>query len=250
VHHHLHGHLKALRIDEQAAIEAMHDGGFDPSNETAIRFIAARDWHFTVCRFGRVHTNITNLKSELRKHLSVNGEGLVNLDIRNSQPLVFAALLKEHFGESGRVPADVRHFMDLCQAGTFYDYLMGESGIPSDQRSAFKRSFFGRVFFIWNDPPTKEALAFGAVFPNVYRVIREMKADKYEALAQQLQRKESSIMIGGVASRCMREIPQAFVGTIHDSILCHPRYTDIIRRFILQEFAKVDLIPTIRIESP
>jgi hypothetical protein len=249
VHRYLLGHLKTVRIDVDAATETFYAGDFHPVNETAIQFIAAGDWRLIVCDYGRVHTNLTNLKSKFRRFLSVNGETLVNLDIRNSQPLVFASILRDRFGQS-KLPADVNKYIDLCESGTFYDHLMQESGIPAKKRSAFKKSFFRRVFFCKNDPPTKAAVAFGEVFPNVYRVIRDLKADQYQALAHSLQRRESSIMIGGVATRCMLEIPAAFVGTIHDSILCHPRYAEQIRQYIMESFSGVGLIPTIRIENP
>ena len=250
VHGHLLGHLRSVWIDLDAAIEAIQGGGHDPINATAARIIAAGDFHLSVCDYGRVHTNLTNLKSDLRKHLRVDGEPLVNLDIRNSQPLVFAALLKEHFGsKAGRIPADVLRYVELVQAGTFYDHLMAEAGIDPTKRDAFKRNLFARIFFCKSDPATTEARAFGDCFPGVYRVIRDLKSADYKALSHMLQRRESSLMIGGVASRCMEEIPHAFITTIHDSILCQPRHADAIRSIMLREFAAIGLIPTIQAEN-
>jgi hypothetical protein len=45
----------------------------------------------TVCRFGRVHTAVTRLPASLRRCLSFEGQPLVGIDLRNSQPL-FAGL--------------------------------------------------------------------------------------------------------------------------------------------------------------
>ncbi|MBL6705875.1 MAG: hypothetical protein ISQ06_07170 [Planctomycetaceae bacterium] len=46
----------------------------------------------SVCRYGRVHTAITRLPATLRRCLSFDGEPLVGIDLRNSQPL-FAGLM-------------------------------------------------------------------------------------------------------------------------------------------------------------
>jgi hypothetical protein len=139
--------------------------------------------------------------------------------------------------------------VDLVQSGQFYDFLMEEARIPAEARSAFKERFFGRVFFCKNDPVTEEAQAFGRVFPNVYSVIRNLKVDDYKSLATKLQRRESSIIIGGVATHCMVEMPHVFVATIHDSVLTTSRYAEAIRGIMMDEFRKVDLVPTLRVEQ-
>jgi hypothetical protein len=251
VNRHLKDNLLTVMIDHSAALDLLRKNNFDPTNETAIQFIRYKEFHFHVCDYGRVHTNLTNLKARLRQFLSVRGESLVNLDVRNSQPLVFAVLLKDHYeftDDTTHVPEDVLKYVELVQAGQFYDYLMEESGIPADERSRFKRSFFGRVFFCKNHPVTKEAEMFGDLFPSVYSVIRALKADDYTALAKALQRRESSIVIGGVATRCMRDLPHVFISTIHDSVLTTPPYADAIKGIMMDEFLNVGLVPTIRVE--
>ena len=47
--------------------------------------------------YGRVHTNLTNLKSDLRQFLCLDGSPLVNLDIANSQPMFLGLLLNTSF---------------------------------------------------------------------------------------------------------------------------------------------------------
>ena len=44
---------------------------------------------------GRIHTNITSLWTPLRKHLRYKGQRFVNVDIKNSQPFILAATLKD-----------------------------------------------------------------------------------------------------------------------------------------------------------
>lgn len=46
---------------------------------------------------GRFHSNLTNMKKELRACITYKGEQLVNLDIKNSQPFFSTFLLRENF---------------------------------------------------------------------------------------------------------------------------------------------------------
>jgi hypothetical protein len=59
---------------------------------------------------------------------------------------------------------------------------------------------------------------FKAHFPNVYEVFRLIKVKNHRALAHLLQRIESNIMIGAVASRIAKERPNLPFFTIHDSV--------------------------------
>jgi hypothetical protein len=44
-----------------------------------------------------LHTNLTNIKSELRNFITYNGRKLVSIDIRNSQPVMLTSLLNSEF---------------------------------------------------------------------------------------------------------------------------------------------------------
>ncbi len=57
--------------------------------------LASGDYRATVCRFGRFHTPVTRLPRELRCCLSVGGARLVNVDLANSQPLIFGVLARD-----------------------------------------------------------------------------------------------------------------------------------------------------------
>jgi hypothetical protein len=248
VHRRLFACLRGVGIDYPAALDwLLGEGVYDPSDETAIQLIRDGEFFFHVCPYNRVHTNLTNLRSDLRGFLTYEGGPLVNLDIRNSQPLMFALILREHYGPAA--PADVRRYVDLVQAGRFYDQLMDEAGIDAAARPAYKQRFFGHVFFCRNWPETDAARAFGAQFPNVYRLIREAKADDYTALAKRLQRAESGVMIERVAARCLAEMPRTFIGTIHDSVVTTPDRAAAVRSVILEEFGRFGLTPTIQVEE-
>jgi hypothetical protein len=50
----------------------------------------ADPWQITIDEYGRVHSAITRIEREVRQCFSINGEPLVWIDLKNSQPLMFA----------------------------------------------------------------------------------------------------------------------------------------------------------------
>jgi len=94
LHRDLRRFVKSLTIDEQAARRAVHGRPIERSAQIAmIQRIANNDFFTVVDRFGRFHSNLTNLKSTLRPFLRYRGIRLCNLDIANSQPMIFCLLL-------------------------------------------------------------------------------------------------------------------------------------------------------------
>jgi hypothetical protein len=94
LHRDLRRYVKAIRIDEEAALARVHGSPFQRSAQIAmIERIVLGDYFTVADRFGRFHTNLTSLKATLRPFLRYRGSPLVNLDIANSQPMVFCLLL-------------------------------------------------------------------------------------------------------------------------------------------------------------
>ena len=68
----------------------------------AVKRLASGDFYHKVDdNIGRFHSNLTGLKKELRNYITYDGKRLVNLDIKNSQPLLSGVLLKPKFYERG-----------------------------------------------------------------------------------------------------------------------------------------------------
>ena len=311
VHRHLQGCLGSLSIDYESAVEFLFEKTRDDEegseafalNESAIRMIRDGDHYFVPCDYGRVHTNVTSLMTELRQFLRYDGLPLVNLDIRNSQPLFLGMLLSNYFQndknlaninrysisdqsvysesffsspipssiisptppircnflhleikgaeglEERRVPDDLNQYVELCQNGTFYDYMMEKGNIVHQDRRQFKTRFFASVFFCKNNPVRREAEVFGSIFPSVYEAVRELKARDYTQLSKLLQRVESSFMINRVVRALMNEYPDLPLFTIHDSLMTTQEHSETVRWAMMDQFRRVGLAPTINIES-
>ena len=104
VHRELRRYVKALTIDEQAALTSVHGTPFQQVAQVAmIRRIAEGDFFSIPDRYGRFHSNLTNLKKTLRPFLRYHDSELVNLDIANSQPMVFCLLLVNLLSNNGKL---------------------------------------------------------------------------------------------------------------------------------------------------
>src|SRR5581483_3870234 len=128
---------------------------------------------------GRLYSTVSSLWKEFRRFLTLNGQRLWEVDIKNSQPLLFCKLLNNtkitypishSLYDTRRVssslfPPDVATFRMHCQDGTIYEHLMQtlDLDIP---RSLFKKRFFG-LFFSRNESRSQYKQAFARHFPVV-----------------------------------------------------------------------------------
>jgi len=65
---------------------------------SAIQKFVTQDFYYSVDEnIGRFHSNVANIKKELRAFIRYDGQKLVNIDIKNSQPLFSTLLLSEAF---------------------------------------------------------------------------------------------------------------------------------------------------------
>ena len=138
-------HIKALTIDEEAALASVRGTPIQRSAQVkSIRRIADRDFFTIPDRFGRFHSNLTNLKSSLRPHLRYHDSPLVNLDISNSQPMIFCLLLVNLL--SGDVKLDHLMKVEFPETNNPYHIEMDESYFASHFPSSSDFSSFFPLF--------------------------------------------------------------------------------------------------------
>ena len=68
-----------------------------------IHRISKGDFFAIPDQYGRFHINLTNLKKNLRPYLRYRESELVNLDIANSQPMVFCLQLVNSLSHEGKL---------------------------------------------------------------------------------------------------------------------------------------------------
>jgi len=256
----LYDNLNKITIDSTKAIKFVYknySNDIDKLNSylISIDLISDKNFFFVVDEVaGRLHTNVSNLPKELRPFLRYEDGKLVNIDIANSQPLLFNILIKKYskaFSSYDGHYEDVKKYEELTTAGKIYEYLMVKMGIPNEMRQEFKKDVFGKIFYCDNSKKYvyKERKVFQRLFPNVYKIIEHYKKDNYKQLPISLQKAEAEIMIGTICKRIANERPEIFITTIHDSIMTTNKNKNYVSDVILNEFEKnFNLKPTIKIE--
>lgn len=243
VHKHIYDLLTKIEIDYTESLKAIDHFSTEEYNCAKIHIdkIHNKDFYIRQDEYGRVHTNLTNLESSLRKFLTYGGKKLANIDIANSQPLISLMSILSKLTPYDVQASDVLCYKRLVERGELYEYLMEKTG--KTDRNEFKENFFRRTFF-----GKKTSSLFCELFPTIGREIKKIKRTDYRRLAWMMQRKESKLIITKICGRIMREHPEAFIGTIHDSILTTPENVSTIRQIMSEEFEKIGLSPTIRID--
>jgi len=278
----LYDQLQRCRIRKNAPLKR-----FAPEVAVAVDKIRRGDWFFHVDRYGRIHTNISNLKRELRSYLSVDGQRLVNVDIANSQPLFIGLVVLSHKtgaekeaggreGKQGRgregaslyvrqayvrqayvrqtdtsvvniENVDLRSYLEICERGELYEYVKRHLPGGLDYDTLKQR-----VLATLYDRDNHRNAVYRVLdkhFPTLMGFARHVKREDYRRLAHMAQRVESQFMYGQVVPRIMRERPGLFVATIHDSILVSRGAKEYVREVMLAEFRRLGVSPKVRIEE-
>jgi hypothetical protein len=256
-------------------------------------FNSITETFFTWKNVGKRHyTQLTNLNKEYRKFLYFdselhskdynleevkNNQKLVNLDIKNSQPILLNVLidrfnkeneletyLKDVLNNKNKINYNIytyvvgfsqlnplrlhtcyrkelQFYKELTEGGIFYDYLMNKYKVKD--RRKFKLDFFRDVLFGKLQKPyiTELEKIFLSEFPLIFMVINYYKLEDYRNLAIQLQNLESDMIIRTVCKRINEEYPQILLSTIHDSIVCQEEFVWLVREVLQDEFKKINL---------
>lgn len=237
--------------------------------------IQDKDFFCKVDKYGRVHSNVTNLKRTLRQYLHLEGHNLCELDIRNSQPLLLCILMRQlystgnldhinsyynhtqetthhilplcsPFSDERTLPRDVLAYQSLCESGNLYESLMDVAEVKRRKRKRFKKRIISRVFYCRNNRQENPlSTIFASMFPSVMDCIRALKKDDYRHLSHLLQRVESDLIVHRVCGRLLYEYDALPVLTVHDSLLTPTQHLDTVISVLMEESHKLGIHPTL-----
>ncbi|MFC0343739.1 hypothetical protein [Epilithonimonas hispanica] len=236
----------------------------------------------------RLHTALTRLKKELRKHIRYDGKTLVSIDIVNSQPfltlpLYDVARFKKnnilskinnplYFPDSDMSAKllqtikkvsnqeDVTTFIKCVSGGNFYEEFgkilqndgILEAGDIQNIRKEVKEITFESIF----SPNTSIAYSDGVkifkkTFPNVYEIFQSIKKGRgnHPAFSIMLQRLESELVLEKTCKIINRLNPNIPLFTIHDSIATTEEHTAFVQDILTKVFAKyIGVSPKLKLE--
>lgn len=286
----LYGDLSHFRVDPEKARETMQalaDSGAVPQErvdtemakvekfgrigEDPIAAYVIRD------RYGRVHTNVTSLKKEIREYcISCDGKPVGSVDIKSSQAAFLCSvfgLWKQAADDPLHVPAprfvkinpfwktyeacdiaetigkELEKFKKLLKDGRVYEYFAEK--ICVHDRKTVKTEWlafvYSPIFFDRHKHRLRQLIrgVWKDEFPTLLKCIDAMKRDNYAALAHEMQSTESEFVFGGVIP-----LVRLFIGcpvcTVHDSLIVPADYVDTVKSIMDTELARTG-IPTMTV---
>jgi hypothetical protein len=208
--------LEVIRIQKQNAIIYLNTLYTKPMdrkylrNYNSILNIDDGNIYMTCDNYGRIHTNFTTLKREIRNQfLSIDNEPLEEVDIKNSQPLFFLYLLSKNLNNSIDKEELLQFKSDVLD-GIIYDKLALYQGVIRDK---MKRIFFK---FLYGKSGSK-CRAFTRYYPTITDFINKFKTDNnYEYLSHQLQKMEGEFIFKKICAELNLQKIKYF--TVHDSV--------------------------------
>lgn len=255
-----------LTIDEHIARDIIAIEGLSQAHMISVYSIGSGRWRFKVDASGkRLHTNLTNMKRELRAALRYDGMPLVEIDVRASQPYFLTMLLKEYMLNTKGVTTDrvldlyacsegtvndeytnVSQYVHAIREGSFYQLYMeavdDHTNLVIDSVSEAKRAFY-RAAFGRSNQRSAEAKALQVAFPTLYACMNHLKQKDYRSLSHKLQRTEAQGILDSVCGRIAQELPHAPIFTIHDSVLTTQHYSDRVHQIMTEELTHMTGLP-------
>ena len=191
-------------------------------NVMCIEAIHDKSIFWTWDEYGRLHTNFTVLKRTLRNNfITINGEQIAELDIKNSQPYFLSMLMEKELIDDD----EFKEWKNIVYSGKVYETLSeGNDLSRSDSKRMMYKVLFGRNYSDkWN-------IMFAERWPKIYEWIKKTKEKSglYASLAHELQKMESSVVFEMICAKIKRQYPHIKIFTVHDSIFFPARYHDLI----------------------
>lgn len=196
----------------------------------------------------RMHTNLTNIPTPLRKALTIDGNDLWNVDIANSQPTFLGLIMTKKKNVDKK---ELETYLEICRQGQFYEKIAEMGGLDLDLtdykvRKDFKQKIFQGCLFDRNRKElSKWEKVFQTAFPTIFNEVRKMKITDYNSVAIALQKEEASFIFGCIPlANNMIGKNKVVLLTIHDSIVSDKENIDMVQQVMEMEFKrKYNFIP-------
>jgi hypothetical protein len=222
----------------------------------------------------RLHSVITNMQKDYRNFLTYNGQQLVSVDIKNSQPYLMCLLFNSLFWQINSeiplkistLPNNIRAlfnsdklialreyivdnlgdmelsiYKEKASNGIIYEYIrdtanerMGTDLERKNVKTMVLIVFFSKNGFFHQKGAELKRL-FAELYPKIYRLIELIKSENHAAFACLLQSIESEIILHRCCKRIWEEKNhQIPIFTIHDSIVTTVEHQDYVKRVMEQ----------------
>lgn len=235
---------------------------------------------------GRLHSVLTQLKSELRQFITYDNQTLVSIDIVNSQPylasiflntkkfnqnniLSIIQLYNHNYSNSTQNPImlakliydaenknDTLKYIEAVKSGLFYEKFGEQINIDTtidNNRKIVKTALFSSIFSPNELAPHIDGVKlFNNEFPSVGRIFKKIKQGKktHRTLACTLQNFEAKIILHSACKKLSLINPMIPIFTLHDSIITIPIYQSLVEKIMTETLTEaVGFPPKLKVEK-
>lgn len=242
---HVFRSLSALSVDLEGAEAHIaqtypQDSRKSNARRVALAYIARSEYWMTVGQKGkRAHHNLSNLASDLRPFLKLDGHPIQQIDIANSQPFIMHLLFRGEVADE----RERNEMENLVLQGNFYKRL----NISGSEYEFFKKRVFRELLFKKGNYTSNMEVLFRSIFPSYASAIeRRAKATK-ESLAAHLQQEESNVIYDAVKRFARHTHGRVPILTIHDSLVAPPSHIQAAYEALVAAFQeRHGLVPLLR----
>lgn len=161
----------------------------------------------------RLDTNLTNMASDLKQFI-IGWDRMVYLDLKNSQPVLFNAILKDYYKKgSNDLKREIDNYRVCTLNGSWYETLME---IFNEDRKTCKEIWMC-IAYSKNKSYQQYKKPFKRVYPKIYNIIENIKKKNYKEFAIELQKLESKIFIDKICKELVNVGIIPF--TVHDALI-------------------------------
>jgi len=254
--------------------------------EYTIRKITKSDYNLKIDHNGRLYSVITNMPEPLRHFLRYDGQDLVAIDVKNSQPFHFCYLfnpsfwaaqqtkcslrallpkLYDEFSHTGQLQDirsfikeaaqedDVKQFLLQTEDGSFYDKLVEMYCIRFKRlssREGAKKEFLAYLNFDIskkNRPYYSPYREIEKGFRNVIALMEKIKLNDHVDMSRILQSLEAKMILRYVGRAFSKKYPDVPIFTVHDNIITLKDKQEELQTILYEQYAAIlKMKPTIK----
>ena len=268
----LYKNLCSINIDYDGVIQYSKDNKLDEEkyqlHMNSLQLIENKQFRFHRDDYGRIHTNITNMKKCFRKFLYFDEKDeLMMLDIKNCQTYCFAQLFNKNFRENHTVKSilkkynieyifnnlviteNIQNFINAAENGLIYESLMTDEYDRDAIKKMYMPFFYCKFYPNYSSPMFT---MFETLYPNILNIIIEIKRIDYKVFSRLLQALEAFLMIDVFSYDLVEAYDFNKFTLIHDSFLFVRNLDneELVRGVIATQCHEIGIhLPTIKDEN-
>lgn len=192
-------------------------------------------YNITDPKTGRIYTTVSGMQREARECLLYNGEKMVELDIKNCQPMLLATFYNKKDADHIK---EREKYLNVIKNDDLYEFVNRRLTIPYRSRKTLKGKTYKHIFYGSLSSCSGEMWdIFEHHFPILAHIVSINKLNLGKnGFACDMQRKEADVVIDGLLYWVMKNRPDWGLIPIHDGVIVQQSIAEECQKEFLRIF--------------